>query len=90
MDYKERRLKEFLLEQKQARKSKDVFLVCCFKCDEVVCLSKHIVLFGENRYTCIEPDYDEYILVTSIFLYLGRVCNYLIEMHCVIINKRGG
>ena len=68
----DRRLKEFLLEQKQARKSRDVFYVCCFKCDDIVCRSEHIVLFGENRYTCIEPDFDDYILVPSIFLWCAR------------------
>ena len=82
MDYMDRRLKEFLLEQKQAMKSKDVFLVCCFKCDEVVCLSEHIVLFGENRYTCIEPDFDDYILVTSISwrLLMKIIINFLITL----------
>ena len=69
MDYKERRLEEFLRAQKQSRKSKDVFLVCCFKCDEVICRSDHIVLFGENRYTCMEPDFEDYILVNYYYYY---------------------
>ena len=63
--YMERLAKERLREAKLRSKSEETFLVCCYRCDQVVCRSTELVCLHETHHTIIDPELDNLIKVSK-------------------------